>query len=378
MTGYKHPEWSTLINSHLVWARMRVERTLVQTLASQLSSTLILVWPAHQSWENSRANSRFSTLIYSHPRLTGASELRKLSCKLSLLNSHLLSSSFDRRIRVERTLVQILASQLSSTLTSFDRRIRVERTLVQTLASQLSSTLILVWLAHQSWENSRANSRFSSLTYSHPRLTGASELRELSCKLSLLNSHQLSSSFDKRIRVERTLVQTLASQLSSTLILVWQAHQSWENSRANSRFSTLINSHPRLTSASELRELSCKLSFLNSHILSSSFDQRIRVERTLVQTLASHLSSTLILVWPAHQSWENSRANSRFSTLINSHPRLTSASELRELSCKLSLLNSHILSSSFDQRMRVERTLVQTLASQLTSTLILVRPAHQS
>ncbi len=123
---------------------MRVERTLVQTLASQLSSTLILVWPAHESWENSRANSRFSTLVYSLPRLTGAWELRELSCKLSLLNSHLLSSSFDRRMRVERTLVQTLASQLSSTLTS---------------------------------------------------LTGARELRELSCKLSLLNSGLLSSSF---------------------------------------------------------------------------------------------------------------------------------------------------------------------------------------
>ena len=162
------------------------------------------------------------------------------------LTSQLLSTitSFDRRMRVERTLVQTLASQLSSTLTSFDRRMRVERTLVQTLASQLSSTLILVW----------------------PAL----------------------------MRVERTLVQTLASQLSSTLILVWPAHESWKNSRANSRFSTLINFHPRLTGAWELRELSCKLSLLNSHQLSSSFDRR---------------------------SWE-----------------------LRELSCKLSLLNSYQLS----------------------------------
>ncbi len=36
-------------------------------------STLInshLVWPVHESWGNSRTNSRFSTLIYSHPRLT--------------------------------------------------------------------------------------------------------------------------------------------------------------------------------------------------------------------------------------------------------------------------------------------------------------------
>ena len=37
-----------------------------------------------------------------------------------------------------------LTNQLLSTLTSFDRRMRDERTLVQTLASQLSSTLILV------------------------------------------------------------------------------------------------------------------------------------------------------------------------------------------------------------------------------------------
>ncbi len=113
-----------------------------------------------------------------------------------------------------------------------------------------------------------------------------------------VNSHLLSSSFDRHMRVEK-------------------------NSRANSRFSTLIYSHPRLTGAWELKELSRKLSLLNSHLLSSSFDWRMRVQRTLVQTLASELSSTLILVWLAHDSWENSRANSRFSTLIYSHPNLT-------------------------------------------------------
>ena len=42
--------------------------------------------------------------------------------------------SFDQRTRVDRTPVQTLASQLSS---SFDRRMRVDRT----LASQLSSGL---------------------------------------------------------------------------------------------------------------------------------------------------------------------------------------------------------------------------------------------
>jgi hypothetical protein len=66
--------------------------------------------------------------------------------------------SFDQGMRVENTLMQTLASQLSfqyivyniqsilSTLMqhvfSFDRHMRVEKTLMQTLASQLSSTLV--------------------------------------------------------------------------------------------------------------------------------------------------------------------------------------------------------------------------------------------
>jgi hypothetical protein len=55
--------------------------------------------------------------------------------------------SFDRGTRVEKTLMQTLASQLScnSCSRAFDRGMRVEKTLMQTLASQLSSTLILVW-----------------------------------------------------------------------------------------------------------------------------------------------------------------------------------------------------------------------------------------
>ena len=89
----------------------RVEKTLMQTLASQLSCN-------------------------SCSRLTGARELRKLSCKLSLLDSYQLSC--------EKTLMQTLASQLSSTLMqllfSFDRGRRVEKTLMQTLASQLLSS----------------------------------------------------------------------------------------------------------------------------------------------------------------------------------------------------------------------------------------------
>jgi hypothetical protein len=52
--------------------------------------------------------------------------------------------SFDRGMWVEKTLMQTLASQLSSTLMqllfSFDRDMEFEKTLVQTLASQLSSS----------------------------------------------------------------------------------------------------------------------------------------------------------------------------------------------------------------------------------------------
>jgi hypothetical protein len=86
-------------------------------------------------------------------------------------------------------------------------------------------------------------------------------------------------------------------------------HKSWENSRANSRLSTLINSHATL-------------------VLAGPPD--IRVEKTLMQTLASQLSSTLMqllfsLDRDMHESWENSHANSRLSTLINSHATLVLA-----------------------------------------------------
>jgi hypothetical protein len=126
-------------------------------------------------------------------------------------------------------------------LFSFDQGMKVEKTLMQTLASQLSCN-------------------------SCSRLTGAWELRKLWCKLSLLNSH-------------------------ATLVLVWPGHESWENSQANSRFSTLMQ-------------------------LLFSFDQGMKVEKTLMQTLASQLS-------------------------CNSCSRLTRTWELRKLSSKLSLLNSH-------------------------------------
>jgi hypothetical protein len=106
-----------------------------------------------------------------------------------------------------------------------DESFRNARNNIQSTLINSHATLVLVWPGHESWENSRANSRSSTLVNSH-----------------------------------------------ATLVLVWPGHESWENSHANSRFSTLINSH-----------------------------------------------ATLVLVWLGHESWENSDANSHFSTLINFH-----------------------------------------------------------
>jgi hypothetical protein len=101
----------------------------------------------------------------------------------------------ESKASVERELMRVwtrvvISSQLSSTLMqllfSFDRGMRVEKTLMQTLASQLSCN-------------------------SCSRLTEVWELRKLWCKLSLLNSR-------------------------ATLVLVWPRQESWENSHANSRF----------------------------------------------------------------------------------------------------------------------------------------------
>ena len=72
--------------------------------------------------------------------------MRKLLYKLSLVNSHQLScnscSRFYQDMRVEKTLIQTLACQLSLTLMqllfSFDQDKRLDITLIQTLAYQFS------------------------------------------------------------------------------------------------------------------------------------------------------------------------------------------------------------------------------------------------
>ncbi len=85
------------------------------------------------------------------------------------------SFSFDQDMKVDKTLMQTLACQLSLTfmqlLFSFDWDTRVEKTVMQTLACQLSLTFM-----------------------------------------------QLLFSFDWDTRVEKTLMQTLSSQLSSILV----------------------------------------------------------------------------------------------------------------------------------------------------------------
>ena len=105
--------------------------------------------------------------------------------------------SFDQDTRVEKTLIQTLACQLSSTLVqllfSFDQDTRVEKTLIQTLACQLSSTLM-----------------------------------------------QLLFSFDQDIRVEKTLIQTLACQLSCNSCSRLTKTRKLRNSHTISRSLVLI------------------------------------------------------------------------------------------------------------------------------------------
>ena len=93
----------------------------------------------------------------------------------TLINSMQLLFSSDRGTRVEKTLMQTLTSQLSSTLMqllfSFDRGMRVEKTLMQILASQLSCNSIqLLFSFDRGMRVENANSRFSTLVNSHATL----------------------------------------------------------------------------------------------------------------------------------------------------------------------------------------------------------------
>ena len=142
-------------------------------------------------------------------RLTGIWELMKLSCKLTHANSRL------------STLMQLFFS-------------------MQTLACQLSCNSCSRLTRTESWWNSHVNSRLSTLT-------------------------QLFFSFDQDTRVDETLMQALACQLS-------------------------CNSCSRLTRTRELMKLSCKLSLVNSHVTLVLVWPGPRVDETLMQTLACQLS----------------------------------------------------------------------------------------
>ena len=164
-----------------------------------------------------------------------------------------------------------LACQLSSTLMqllfSFDWDTRVEKTLMQTLACQLSCN-------------------------SCSRLTGTRELRKLSCKLSLVNSHQLSwkLSLVNSHQLSWKLSLVNSHQLSWKLSLVNSHQLSWKLSLVNSH-QLSCNSCSRLTGTRELRKLSCKLSLVNSHAtLVPVLVVDTRTEKTLVQTHACQLS----------------------------------------------------------------------------------------
>ena len=155
----------------------RETRMKVATLARilrQLSSTLInfeliqILLKVDEGFFNERGNIRSNFM--------GAGQLRKLSWKLSLLNSH-ANSRFS-------TLMQTLASQLSSTYSHANFRFS---TLMQTLASQLSSTLM------QTFASQLSSTLMQTLASQLSCKLSLLNFHQRSCKLSLLNSQQISS-----------------------------------------------------------------------------------------------------------------------------------------------------------------------------------------
>jgi hypothetical protein len=143
------------------------------------------------------------------------------------------------------------------------------------------TTLVLVWPGHESREDSHV-------------------------WLSLLNSHQLSCDSCSRLHNRQ------GTSVDKTLV------------HANSRFSTLINSHATLVLV---------------------WPRGMRVEKTLMQTLASQLSSTLMQL--LFSFYQGMRVEKTLMQTLNSHATL-------------------VPTFSFDRGKRVEKTLMQTLTSQLS------------
>jgi hypothetical protein len=110
--------------------------------------------------------------------LTGARKLWKLSCKLSLLNSHQLSCNFCSCLIRARELGKLscklsLLNSHQLSCNSCSRLIGARE--LGKLSCKLSllnshATLVLVWSGHESWENSHA-CKLSTLINTHSRLT---------------------------------------------------------------------------------------------------------------------------------------------------------------------------------------------------------------
>jgi hypothetical protein len=135
----------------------------------------------------------------------------RLSCPIIDFELVQMLMRVDDRFGYSRAVISTqLLSTLMQFLFLFDRGTRVEKTLMQILASQLSYT---------SWS----------------LLTGAWELRKLSSKLSLHYSHV-------------------------TLGLTWPGYESWENSHANSHLSTPILVWPKLKIWRIMKDYKCLFS----------------------------------------------------------------------------------------------------------------------
>ena len=104
-----------------------------------------------------------------------------------------------------------------------------------------------------------------------------------------------------------------------TLVPVWPGHESWWNCPMSTlSYRVSCNSCSRLTLWTwELMKLSCNLSLVNSH-------------------------ATVVLVWQGHESWWNSHANSRWSTLTKLLFPFDEDMRVDEnFHCQLSLINFH-------------------------------------
>ena len=123
----------------------RVEKTLKKTLASQAISTLMQLM--QKLFDKLSLDNSHQLSCNSYSRLTKTWELRKLSlqthaCQHSLTLMQLLSS-IDQDIRVQKTVIQTLVFPLSCNACSRLLGMRVEKTVLQTFAYQLLSTLVL-------------------------------------------------------------------------------------------------------------------------------------------------------------------------------------------------------------------------------------------